>query len=306
MIQIENVQVTGWETAIRGMRNPYDSWEKSDSEYNTEYDEGGWSSEVFEIGENDHDLMMRLAELGPVNAKYRRMIDVTLDITAPLYWWKEFDTYKVGTVANSCSTMHRIQAKEFTENDFSHEHLSEYSLSELNTTIQALNHWRDIFNNGGEYLGEKMKPKNKYAWWQMIQLLPSSYNQRRTVKLNYEVLANIYTWRSNHKLNEWREFCAWIKSLPYSEIITADHDIVMKRTRISNVVRNYSNKLWAFNTLNIKHLRDIVFDMDHRSRERNDPDFIIRLTHEDAFIIRNALDILMQCMDILYKEEKDD
>jgi hypothetical protein len=164
------------------------------------------------IGPNDHKLMMSLAKGGPVHAKYRRMITVYLDITAPLYWWKEFDTYKVGTVANSCSTMHKIQAKEFTIEDFSCEHLTTHSMNNLQNIIDILNYYRDEFNKTGD----------KEAWWQMIQLLPTSYNQKRTVMLTYEVLHNIRKWRRNHKLDEWHVVCDWIESLPYSEIITME------------------------------------------------------------------------------------
>lgn len=220
MIKIENAEVMGWEHAIRGMRNPMNSWEKSDSErvgcYRTPK---CYMSKGYEIGPNDHELMLKLANGGPVHAKYRRMITVYVDITAPLYWWKEFDTYKVGTVANSCSTMHKIHEKEFTLEDFSHEHLISdepipttimSSLSWMEDQIKVLNMWRELF----------LKTKDKKYWWQMIQLLPSSYNQKRTVMLNYEVLVGIYKWRKEHKLDEWREFCKWIEQLPYSEIIT--------------------------------------------------------------------------------------
>lgn len=230
MIKLENYEVIGWEHAIRGMRNPLNSWERMDSGYKCPYKlkddgvhfpycgEGFVNSSCKEnicIGPNDHDLMMRLAHGGPVHAKYRRMITVYVDITAPLYWWKEFDTYKVGTVANSCSTMHKIHAKEFTLDDFSHEHLidenSHFYLETLERDIiEALNIARFSY----------LETKDKKYWWQMIQLLPSSYNQKRTVMLNYEVLTNIYESRKNHKLDEWHEFCHWIESLPYSEIIT--------------------------------------------------------------------------------------
>lgn len=210
MIKIDKVEVVGWEHAIRGMRNPLNSWKVSDSGYKTEYDEGGWSAEVFTVGENDLNLMKRLASAGTDHAKYRRMITVYADLVAPLYWWKEYDTYKVGTVANSCSTMHKIQAKEFTLNDFSHEQLDYTSKCMLKDIISVLNKNREIFNN----------TKDKQYWWNMIQLLPSSYNQKRTVMLNYEVLRNMYHSRKNHKLTEWREFCKWIESLPYSELIT--------------------------------------------------------------------------------------
>lgn len=224
MIQIENVEVVGLEPAIRGMRNPMNSWDRSDSGICKGGDNGvGCENCVdiccdhaydheFKVGKNDYDLMQRLAAAGPVHAKYRRMITVYLDITAPLYWWSEYDTYKVGTVANSCSKMHKIADKEFTPDDFSHEHLSEPSIFQLNNTVRYLNDAREMY----------CKTKNKDYWWQMIQLLPSSYNQRRTVMLNYEVLADIYPMRKNHKLDEWREFCRWIESLPYSKLITGE------------------------------------------------------------------------------------
>lgn len=229
MIKIENTEVVGWEAAIRGMRNPMNSWEKSDSCFGKDpcrcdyCDHLTWEcyAKKFNIGPNDYDLMMRLVKGGSVHAKYRRMIVVYADITAPLYWWKEFDTYKVGTVANSCSTMHKIHEKEFTLEDFSCEHLNRIGTSTLYDVIDTLNCARDIYLKGGNFYGDKFEPKDKEVWWQMIQLLPSSYNQRRTVMLNYEVLAGIYTWRKDHKLDEWREFCQWIESLPYSEIITA-------------------------------------------------------------------------------------
>lgn len=242
MIKLENTEVLGWEAAIRGMRNPMNSWEKSDSdwfdiqEWNTPPDEENykWVKEgqcdfCYAVGPNDQDLMMRLAKAGSVDAKYRRMIVVTVDITAPLYWWKEFDTYKVGTVANSCSTMHKIHSKEFTLEDFSCEHLlnhEEYMddipkamvvgdfKTVLDIVIKALNDARNLY----------LETKDKRYWWQMIQLLPSSYNQCRTVMLNYEVLAGIYPKRKDHKLDEWHDFCDWIKSLPYSEIITLEED----------------------------------------------------------------------------------
>lgn len=175
----------------------------------------------WQLGKEDHNLMMRLATGGPTHAKYRRMITVYVDITAPLYWWKEFDTYKVGTVANSCSTMHKIAAKEFTLDDFSHEHLIVAGLNSLKRTIEDLNSCRE------GYLDESIKQNpewRKEVWWQMIQLLPSSYNQKRTVMLNYEVLAGIYPMRKNHKLDEWVDFCKWIETLPYSEIIVGKGD----------------------------------------------------------------------------------
>lgn len=252
MLKIENTGVTGWEAAIRGMRNPMNSWEKSDSysciifneitEENRKYRCAGCKNEFvgrpncMVIGQNDHDLMMRLRNSGTDHRKFMRMITVYLDITAPLYWWKEFDTYKVGTVANSCSTMHKIAAKEFTLEDFSHEHLDDEfecvknraadlydgdfktSIGILLDTIEGLNWWRNQYLHQKEInAGEE---RLKWCWWQMIQLLPSSYNQRRTVMLNYEVLANIYKSRRNHKLDEWHTFCDWVESLPYSELIT--------------------------------------------------------------------------------------
>ena len=220
-----------WEIIIEGMRNPMNSWDKMDSH-----------CEMFHLGEADHKLMESLAKGGPVHAKYRRMIPVYLTINAPLYWWKEFDTYKVGTVCNSCSTMHKIHSKEFTMDDFSHEHLfdgidikegeSDMEYYENPTTcldyvIAVLNHYR------GKFIGTMNKPMKdntkrsevaKKYWWQMIQLLPTSYNQKRTIMLNYEVLVNIYHSRKNHKLDEWHTFCEWIESLPYAELITGGEE----------------------------------------------------------------------------------
>lgn len=234
MLKLENTEVVGWEHAIRGMRNPKNSWGKSDSVF-TPHELEDWPHDIIktfdDLGPNDHNLMAQLAEGGPVHAKYRRMITVYVDITAPLYWWKEFDTYKVGTVANSCSTMHKIHAKEFTLDDFSIEHLMEWKDYEsevkelkpdrlcnfkfyLIDTISALNNARDLY----------LKTNDKKYWWQMIQLLPSSYNQKRTIMLNYEVLVGIYKWRRNHKLDEWHTFCDWIEELPYSELITGRKD----------------------------------------------------------------------------------
>lgn len=258
MIKIEKTEVVGWEHVIRGMRNPKNSWGLSDSIFSKSNHDGTFSwldacenslppcsgvkfGEVhennitgllYEIGPNDHKLMMGLASGGPVHAKYRRMITVYMDVTAPLYWWKEFDTYKIGTVANSCSTMHKIHDKEFTLDDFSCEHLwygddelEDYIESHkptkphwaavnpmhlMNITLGTLNYYREKF----------LETKDKKYWWQMIQLLPSSYNQKRTIMLNYEVLHNIYISRKDHKLDEWHVFCDWIESLPYSEIIT--------------------------------------------------------------------------------------
>ena len=203
MIKIENIDVYGWEAAIRGARNPMNSWDRMDSGYN---------NGEFEIGENDYKLLKNLTIAGPEHRKWNRMVTVTMDITAPLYWWKEYDTYKVGTVANSCSTMHKIQAKEFTLDDFSHEHLEEYPKWLLSEVISELNENREDFN----------RTKDKDYWWQMIQLLPTSYNQKRTVHLNYEVLGSMYHQRRHHKLTEWLEFCDTIKTLPYSEFITRE------------------------------------------------------------------------------------
>lgn len=203
MIQIDKVEVFGWEAAIRGMRNSFNSWDKSDSRYNAD-------SGKYEVGPADIELMDRLSRSGPSHAKFLRYINVTLDITAPRYWWAEMDTYKVGTVRNSCSTMHKVQSKEFERADFSCEHLDEESLAALDTLISVMNRARDRFNNCG---------KNKDDWWQMIQLLPASLNQKATVQLNYQVLQNIYFTRKDHRLDEWHTFCRWIEELPYSQLI---------------------------------------------------------------------------------------
>lgn len=204
-----------WEMIIEGMRNPKNSWGRMDS--GTRFDAVAGKGR-YVIGKSDLDLMKRLASGGPVHAKYRRMIDVVVTINAPLYWWKEFDTYKVGTVCNSCSTMHKIHAKEFTIDDFSHEHLTaEASVFGLEPVIDLLNKYRELYVQWQQAGEEKTN-----LWWQMIQLLPSSYNQMRTVKLNYEVLHNMYIWRKNHKLDEWHTFCDWIETLPYSELITLE------------------------------------------------------------------------------------
>ena len=251
MIKLENTEVMGWEAAIRGMRNPLNSWEKSDSKLScscSAAEDGkhlpqctfGLTTRdtIVDLGTNDYNLMKRLRNAGTDHRKFMRMITVYLDITAPLYWWKEFDTYKIGTVENSCSTMHKIAAKEFTSEDFSCEHLlsftsegDERKIPFVDVSpddegdimfspagvleciiIPILNRCRDRF----------LETKDKTYWWQMIQLLPSSYNQRRTIMLNYEVLANMYKSRKNHKLDCWKEFCTWIESLPYSELITGD------------------------------------------------------------------------------------
>lgn len=230
MIRIENTGVYGFEAAVRGMRNPMNSWEKSDSFIRTcskgdldrlcdkncqdPYCSG---PNISGIGKNDLDLMIRLRNAGTDHRKFMRMITVTLDIVAPLYWWKEFDTYKVGTVANSCSTMHKIQAKEFTREDFSCEHLNKETRYLFEQIVNYLNTCRDCYNIS---VKDKDTEWAENYWWQMIQLLPSSYNQRRTVMLNYEVLTNIYKSRRNHKLDEWHTFCDWIEDLPYSELIT--------------------------------------------------------------------------------------
>lgn len=205
MIKIENVEVIGVKAAVRGMRNPKNSWDKSDSAV--------VDGHSFFVGDNDFALMRTLANAGTDHGKFMRMIHVQCDVTAPLYWWKEADQYKVGTVTDSCSTMHKIHAKEFTLDDFSHEHLQEDSVAVLESVIHTLNVHREWFNN-------KALDNPKIDWWQMIQLLPSSYNQRRTWDLNYAVLKNIYHARRNHKLDEWHDFCDWIESLPYSELIT--------------------------------------------------------------------------------------
>lgn len=240
MIKFESTEVVGWEAAIRGMRNPMNSWEKSDSifldadgNYYTINESTGPCNipNIYTsiLGKADFDLMMRLRKAGTEHRKFMRMIVVYVDIIAPLYWWKEFDTYKVGTVANSCSTMHKIADREFTFGDFSCEHLEGFGIDSLKATIEKLNWARDVYNNGANYedfdRGWHVIPaKIKTYWLYMIQLLPSSYNQRRTIMLNYEVLANIYKSRRNHKLDEWHEFCHWIEGLPYSTLITGERE----------------------------------------------------------------------------------
>lgn len=236
MLKIENFEVLGWEHAIRGMRNPKNSWENSISNYCEETDCNHCSMANFrprnsgacyKVCVTDYALMERLRNAGTDHRKFMRMIVVYVDITSPLYWWKEFDTYKIGTVANSCSTMHKIADKEFTFDDFSHEklinsacmgvqeqHIGWSPIQVLATTIECLNSYRELY----------LKTGDKKYWWQLIQLLPSSYNQKRTVMLNYEVLANIYQSRQNHKLDEWHTFCDWIKTLPYSELITGKEE----------------------------------------------------------------------------------
>lgn len=210
MILIEHEQVSGFDTAIRGMRNPLNSWAKSDSEWEYDNDDGM----KFEVGMNDLTLMFDLVRAGSDHSKFMRMINVTMDVTAPLYWWKEYDTYKVGTVANSCSTMHTIHKKEFELADFSHEHLVGSAEGALMIVIDTLNMYRNLF------LTTSNSEEKKEYWWQMIQLLPTSFNQKRTIQLNYQVLRNIYHARKNHKLDEWRYFCTMIEKLPYSDLIT--------------------------------------------------------------------------------------
>ena len=247
MLKIENTEIVGWEAAIRGMRNPMNSWEKSDSKWysigiptsNPAAINDKCLSQKYCLGNNDLDLMIRLRNAGTDHRKFMRMITVYVDITAPLYWWKEFDTYKVGTVANSCSTMHKIHEKEFTLEDFSCEHLfkeddvggmyysataeEEFtSMDVLKVIIEALNTYRKTYIAVKADTVSDYDHMSKEYWWQMIQLLPSSYNQKRTVMLNYEVLANIYKSRRNHKLDEWHTFCDWIENLPYAELITGE------------------------------------------------------------------------------------
>lgn len=235
MIEIENIETMGWSAAIRGMRNPMNSWKKSDShwDYFPPRDDRYCLAqtardEEYVIGPNDRDLMLRLRKAGPDHRKFMRMIVVYMDITAPLYWWKEFDTYKVGTVANSCSTMHKIAAKEFTLDDFSRDHLYDgdifehkyYSVKAGPQELTAKDTLEIIIDALNNYREQYLVTKDKSDWWQMIQLLPSSYNQKRTVMLNYEVLANIYAARKDHKLNEWRTFCDMCRTFPISELIT--------------------------------------------------------------------------------------
>lgn len=261
MLKIENTEVMGWEAAIRGMRNPMNSWEKSDSRFSLLEDCGDCTHcnlrfdecNEQQIGTNDLDLMTRLRNAGTDHRKFMRMITVYLDVTAPLYWWKEFDTYKVGTVANSCSTMHKIADKELTMEDFSCEHLIGSPIPNFNKHVHVTEKAEDgnkcysfglgttptcfmewIIGVLNTYRELYLKTKDKKYWWQMIQLLPSSYNQRRTVMLNYEVLANIYKSRRNHKLDEWHTFCDWIESLPYSELITGND--------FYNVIKENSNE----------------------------------------------------------------
>lgn len=230
MLKIEKIDIHGWEAAIRGARNSFNSWDKSDSyeNYMVNYERNSLLGDIiklhepyYHVGAADLDLMKKLAKAGPSHAKYRRFITVTMDVTGPLYWWKEMDTYKVGTVGNSCSTMHKIADKEFELEDFSHEHLISdeaipgrvYSAKGMmEATVDNLNMFRKLY----------LETQDKKYWWQLIQLMPSSYNQKRTLLVNYEVLANIYHQRKGHKLDEWTTFCEWIEGLPMSEIITGE------------------------------------------------------------------------------------
>lgn len=228
MIKFENIEAFGWEAAIRGMRNPMNSWDKSDSSFI--FPRGGVPlPALFKIGPNDLKLMQSLIRAGTDHSKFMRMINVTIDVTAPLYWWKEFDTYKVGTVANSCSTMHKIHSKEFVLEDFSHEHMLDVEREAIKFNNASGDYWNSIallditVRILNVYRQKYLETKDKKYWWQMIQLLPSSYNQKRTVQLNYQVLRNIYFSRRNHKLDEWHDFCDMIKSLPYAqELITLE------------------------------------------------------------------------------------
>ena len=222
MIKVEKIDVWGFEHAIRGMRNPMNSWDKSDSYFEDTIDV---NSKAFSIGENDLDLMKRLYKAGTEHRKYLRQIFVSMDITAPLYWWKEFDTYKVGTVANSCSTMHKIAAKEFELDDFSHEHLLNESIELFKTTIDSLNQWRNKYITASkidDIVGADLLPSKKTLWWQMIQLLPSSYNQKRTVTFTYENVITMIRQRTGHKLDEWNDFVEILKGLPYVAEITEE------------------------------------------------------------------------------------
>lgn len=248
MIKIEKEEVIGFEAAIRGMRNPYDSWDKIDSFY----DENG----DFIIGPNDKKVMTKLSNAGPVESKYLRMIIVYADVTAPLYWWKEYDTYKVGTVANSCSTMHTIHKKKFSLDDFSHEHLiNDTSKIMLESVIQLLNQYRSLY----------LDTKDKEYWWQMIQLLPSSYNQKRTIQLNYEVLANMYKSRKTHKLDEWVHFCKWVETLPYSELITKPNLQPSKSLNKLNKIKQIINDSTRIqeDVLKYKMIKEVIEGSDN-------------------------------------------
>ena len=216
MIKVENIEVFNFEGAIRGMRNPLQSHDKSDSVFEETSEVGSVKLEIPEIGQNDLDLMKRLYNAGTEHRKYLRQIFVSMDIVAPLYWWKEADQYRIGVTTNSCSTMHKIAAKEFELDDFSHEHLLDTGMWLLETTIDRLNKWRSVYVLGNQ----AYEPKNKVIWWQMIQSLPSSYNQKRTITMNYENVVTIIKQRTGHRLTEWNTFVEILKDLPYvKEII---------------------------------------------------------------------------------------
>ena len=281
MIRFENVGLASpeqMEFIIQGMRNPMNSWEKSDSDTDPDF----YSLENIEIGSADHSLMQRLSDAGTEHRKYMRMMPVYVRITAPLYWWKEFDTYKIGTVANSCSTMHKITEKEFTVDDFSCEHLGVFIPAEKNDGVEdyknlwiaALEETIDYLNVARTFYNRETDPelKKKY-WWQMIQLLPSSYNQTRNVMLNYEVLANIYRQRKNHKLDEWREFCKWIETLPYSELITGKY-VHTKNDCVECIYYNQPYNQTSFGTeapvCHICKVYDPKQDEDYFERDNGD------------------------------------
>lgn len=277
MIKLENFEVMGWEHVVRGMRNPMNSWEKSDScvcylDSDTKDDDycmrcplydcdldicTDKSSNYYIIGPNDHSLMMKLRNAGTDHRKFMRMITVYVDITAPLYWWKEFDTYKVGTVANSCSTMHKLHAYDLSLDDCSHEKLTSRSLVVLESVLSEINFWRRIYINGGRWGGVEYPARDKRAWDQMIQLLPTSYNQIRTVMFNYEVLANIYKSRKNHKLDEWHTFCDWIEGLPYSELITGP---TLSDIPICNEIMNEAEKRVTNEISTVETIGTILID----------------------------------------------
>lgn len=281
MIKFENVGLASpeqMEFIIQGMRNPMNSWEKSDSDTDPDF----YSLENIEIGSADHSLMQRLSDAGTEHRKYMRMMPVYVRITAPLYWWKEFDTYKVGTVANSCSTMHKITAKEFTMDDFSCEHLGVFIPAEKNDGVEdyknlwiaALEETIDYLNVARTFYNRETDPKlKKDYWWQIIQLLPSSYNQTRNVMLNYEVLANIYRQRKNHKLDEWREFCKWIETLPYSELITGKY-VHTKNDCVECIYYNQPYNQTSFGTeapvCHICKVYDPKQDEDYFERDNGD------------------------------------
>ncbi len=262
MIKIENVEVTGITRAVYSARNAKNSWDKSDSDFGTDT-----------LGENDYKLAMKLAKAGTDHRKFMRMINVTVDITAPLYWWKEFETYKVGTVCNSCSTMHTIHKAKFTLDDFSCEHLYDVSKQKLKDLIEELNYCR------GSYL----KSKSKEDWWQMIQLLPSSYNQKRTIQMNYEVLANIYKSRRTHKLDEWKIFCKWIEGLPYGDLITEC------QTKANNP-KDKDNVVKLFNKMRECKLFNGIYD----ARGKDSEDYMYGISAVMEFI---AYEISDKCGD---------